>query len=91
LPVDEIFGPGLDLLRAKGCDEKGARSFLGMLRKKHGDTVVCEAIAVARSEDVCDPIPWIRKACEAKALPQKTRFAPEQDFRKVDYSAPKGF
>ena len=78
LPIDPdpIFGTGLDLLRRKGVAEKPARSFLGMLRKEVGDMVCVELLAKAESDDVIEPLAWLRAA--AKARPKPSSRAPEQ-------------
>lgn len=71
---DPIFGQCLDFMKAKGCAERGARSFLGLMRKNHGDASLVQAIERAEREDVSEPIPWVRKYLEAipKAAPAKS-------------------
>jgi hypothetical protein len=66
---DPIFGGGLSFLMSKGCAERGARSFLGAMRKKCGDLLAAELLAAAEREDVSDPIPWLRKAYERRTGP----------------------
>lgn len=63
---DPIFGHGLAFLRSKNIPERGARSFLGAMRKHVGDVMAAELLAAAETEDVSDPIPWLRKAAEAR-------------------------
>jgi len=63
---DPIFGTGLALLTRKGVAEKSARSFLGLLRKKIGDLSATELLVKAETEDISDPIPWLRKAAESR-------------------------
>ncbi len=63
---DPIFGDCLAFLTAKGCAAKGARSFLGLMRKNHGDAAVVQAIERAEREDVSEPIPWVRKYLESR-------------------------
>lgn len=72
--ADPIFGGCLDFLVSKGCATKGARSFLGLMRKNHGDTTLVQAIERAEREDITDPIPWLRKYLEArpKGVPAKS-------------------
>jgi hypothetical protein len=68
--ADPVFGDCLQFLVGKGCAEKGARSFLGLMRKTHGDVAVVQAIEHAEREDICEPIPWLRKYLEGhKATP----------------------
>lgn len=64
--ADPIFGGCLDFLKSKGAAEKGARSFLGLMRKNHGDASLVQAIERAEREDITDPIPWIKKYLEAR-------------------------
>lgn len=59
--ANSIFGYGLQFLTAKGVSEKSARGFLGLMRKEHGDGLVAEAIAKAETEDISDPLPWLRQ------------------------------
>lgn len=68
---DPIFGHCLAFLTAKGCAARGARSFLGMMRRDHGDAALVQAVERAEREDVSDPIPWLRKYLEGvpKAKP----------------------
>lgn len=64
--ADPIFGGCLDFLKSKGAAEKGARSFLGLMRKNHGDDALVQAIERAERDDITDPIPWISKYLESK-------------------------
>lgn len=66
---DPIFGAGLAFLVGKGVAERGARGFLGLMRKKCGDLLAAELLAAAEREDVSDPIPWLRKAYERRTGP----------------------
>ena len=83
--VDPIFGHGLSLLKAKGCTEKSARSFLGLMRKNHSDALVVEAIGKAEAEDISDPIPWMRKYMESKPQAHARRLPTPEDFSTRDY------
>jgi hypothetical protein len=68
--ADPVFGDCLQFLVGKGCAERGARSFLGLMRKTHGDVAVVQAIEHAEREDISEPIPWLRKYLEGhKATP----------------------
>lgn len=58
---DPIFGHCLEFLKAKGSAEKGARSFLGLMRKEHGDINLVMAIERAERDDISEPIPWIKQ------------------------------
>lgn len=68
--ADPIFGDGLAFLMGKGVKERGARSFLGSMRKTVGDMAAAELLAAAEREDVSDPIPWLRKAAETRGIRQ---------------------
>lgn len=59
---DPIFGHGLAFLLAKGVKERGARSFLGAMRKEVGDVRAAELLALAERDDVSDPVAWLRAA-----------------------------
>ncbi|MCX7173424.1 MAG: hypothetical protein NT159_05800 [Proteobacteria bacterium] len=83
--VDPIFGHGLSLLKAKGCTEKSARSFLGLMRKNHGDALVVEAIGKAELEDISDLIPWLRKYMESKPKISAPRRPAHEDFSAREY------
>lgn len=64
---DPVFGVALRFLLRKGVKESNARSYLGLMRKKHGDVLVIEVATAAEQEDVSDPLGWMRKAMEARA------------------------
>lgn len=81
---DPIFGNCLSFLINKGCTEKSARSFIGLMRKNHGTAAVIQAIERAERDDITDPIPWLRKALESR--PTNSRRQPQLDnFDAVDY------
>lgn len=78
LPADRIFGEGLRFLIAKGVKERGARSFLGAMRKELDDLIVLELLLKAESEDICDPVPWLQAAGRARKTTGKSRGSPRQ-------------
>lgn len=57
--ADPIWGTGLAFLKRKGIPEKAARSLLGKLRQRCGDVTTGALLAVAESEDITDPAPWL--------------------------------
>jgi hypothetical protein len=60
---DPIFGAGLDFLRRKGVTERGARSFLGLIRKElRDDLVVAGLLREAEYQDITDPLAWLTAA-----------------------------
>ncbi|WP_333679907.1 DUF1376 domain-containing protein [Dyella sp.] len=68
-PPDPIFGTGLKFLCRKGVQERPARSFLGLLRKDVGDLCAAELLAKAESDDVTDPLAWLRASAKARKTP----------------------
>lgn len=82
--VDSIFGHGLKFLTTKGVSEKSARSFLGLMRKGHGDELVAEAIAKAESDDITEPVAWLRQYLDGKK-PTAGRRPSAENFDRRDY------
>jgi uncharacterized protein YdaU (DUF1376 family) len=69
LTADEIiFGYGIPLLTNAGTPDKQARSFLGGLRKSHGDESVVNALRDCIRAKPLQPLEWM-----AKALPPAGR------------------
>ncbi len=56
-----IFGYGLPLLTNAGTPEKQARSFLGGLRKEHGDDSLVNALRDCIREKPLQPLEWLAK------------------------------
>jgi hypothetical protein len=67
-PAEIIFGYGVPILTAAGSTEKLARSFLGGLRKEHGDETLVNALRDCIRAKPLQPTEWL-----AKALPPKGR------------------
>lgn len=65
-PPDSIFGVGLSMLTRNGVEERPARSFLGMLRKKLGDIQTVELLARCESEGISDPLAWLSKCANTR-------------------------
>jgi hypothetical protein len=64
---DPIFGDGLSYLVRTGVPEKGARSFLGKMRKAlNDDLVAVELLVKAQQLEVSDPVPWLRAAAQKR-------------------------
>lgn len=82
---DPIFGGCLAFLKAKGCAEKGARSFLALMRKDHGEAAVVQAIERAEREDVSEPIPWLRNYLAGSTKPSGRRGPIPENFAARDY------
>lgn len=77
---DPIFGHGLAFMLAKGVPERGARSFLGAMRKEVGDVRAAELLASAEREDVSDPTAWLRAAA-GRDTRQKSE--PKRELREL--------
>jgi hypothetical protein len=74
---DPIFGTGLAFLTRKGVAERPARSFLGKLRKDVGDLRCVELLSKAESEDVSEPLAWLRAAAEKRGKPAAGQELPD--------------
>jgi len=84
-PDEIIFGYGVPLLTNAGTAEKQARSFLGGLRKHHGDGMLIEKLRECMKAKPLQPLEWL-----AAALPPNssggTRRAPAlENFAAIDY------
>jgi uncharacterized protein YdaU (DUF1376 family) len=63
LSTDEIiFGYGVPLLTNAGTAEKNARSFLGSLRKVHGDEALVNTLRDCIKAKPIQPLEWLAKA-----------------------------
>lgn len=70
---DAIWDTGVKYLVSKGATERGARGFLGKMRKHLGnDLEAAELLAKAQQLAVSEPIPWLRAAAQARASTGKT-------------------
>jgi hypothetical protein len=70
---DPIFGDGLSYLMKTGVPEKGARSFLGKMRKAlNDDLVAVELLVKAQQLEVSDPVPWLRAAAQKRLSTGRT-------------------
>jgi hypothetical protein len=54
------------------------------MRNDYGEDIVLAAVLDAQKQDVSDPVPWIRKACEARKSNGSKR-SKEPDFSKLNY------
>lgn len=69
---DPIFGDGLAYLVKTGVPEKGARSFLGKMRKAlNDDLTAVELLVKAQQLEVSDPVPWLRAAAQKRMGPSR--------------------
>lgn len=61
-PVEIIFGYGVPMLTAAGSSDKHARSFLGGLRKTHGDEAVIDKLRECLKAKPLQPLEWLAAA-----------------------------
>lgn len=61
-PDEIIFGYGVPLLTNAGTADKQARSFLGGLRKSHGDEALVNALRDCIRAKPLQPLEWLAKA-----------------------------
>lgn len=61
-PVEIIFTYGVPVLVSAGTPEKQARTFLGGLRKEHGDIAVVNALRECLKEKPLQPLEWLAAA-----------------------------
>jgi hypothetical protein len=61
-PDEIIFGYGVPLLTQAGSADKDARSFLGKLRKVHGDSAVIDKLRECLREKPLQPLTWLAAA-----------------------------
>lgn len=61
-PDEIIFGYGLPILTNAGTPEKQARSFLGGLRKAHGDDALVNTLRECIRAKPLQPLEWLAKA-----------------------------
>ena len=86
-PDEIIFGYGVPLLIQAGAKDKDARSFLGGLRKHHGDSALIDKLRECIKAKPLQPLEWL-----AAALPPGTngkvtpiRTPPPDNFESRDY------
>ena len=78
-PDEIIFTYGVPLLTSAGTPEKQARSFLGGLRKNHGDEAVVNTLRECIKAKPMQPLEWLAKAM----LPDATGQPPETKYQKA--------
>lgn len=71
---DPIFGTGLSYLVSCGVKESGARSFLGKMRQAlNDDLAVVELLSKAQTQEVSDPLAWLRAAAGRRTTTGRTK------------------
>lgn len=78
-PVDQqLFSRGLDILKARGVEEKNARSFVGLMRKRVGDVKAMELLLMADDQDISNPLAWLTRALEPRKEGHRGKTRTEQ-------------
>ena len=70
-PDEIIFGYGVPLLTNAGTAEKQARSFLGGLRKVHGDDILVNTLRECIKAKPLQPLEWLAKALPPEGVKPK--------------------
>lgn len=70
-PDEIIFGYGLSMLVNAGTPEKQARSFLGGLRKGHGDSALIDKLRDCAKAKPLQPLEWLAAALPPGGAKQK--------------------
>lgn len=70
-PDEIIFGYGVALLINAGTAEKQARSFLGGLRKGHGDAALIDSLRECAKARPLQPLEWLAAALPPGAIAAK--------------------
>lgn len=70
-PDEIIFGYGVPLLTNAGSTDKSARSFLGSLRKAHGDEKLVNTLRDCIRAKPVQPLEWLAKALPPDGIKPK--------------------
>lgn len=85
-PDEIIFGYGVPLLTNAGTPEKQARSFLGGLRKNHGDSALIDKLRECLKAKPLEPVAWLAAALPPPGGPPRSGRVPALDgFDSKDY------
>ena len=76
-PAEIIFGYGVPLLTAAGSSDKHARSFLGGLRKSHGDGPLIDKLRECLRAKPLQPLEWLGAALPPPASASTSERAEE--------------
>jgi hypothetical protein len=94
---DMLFATGVPLLTAAGVSDKNARSMLAGLAKKHGDSIVADAIRQTAIDRPVEPVSWLQslmptatngKPSAQEALEASNRAVVERYFKNKATHAP---
>lgn len=85
-PDEIIFSYGLGMLVSAGTPDKTARSFLGGLRKAHGDSALIDKLRECARAKPLQPLEWLAAALPPGGAKPKTskaeKFDPMAEIRK---------
>lgn len=84
-PDEIIFGYGVPLLTNAGTSEKQARSFLGGLRKQHGDSALIDRLRDCLKAKPLQPLEWLAAALPPNARGSPGRQPAAENFAAKDY------
>ena len=84
-PDEIIFGYGVPLLTNAGSTDKHARSFLGGLRKQHGDAALIDKLRDCIKAKPLQPVEWLAAALPPKARASPGRIPAAENFASKDY------
>jgi len=84
-PDDIIFGYGVPLLTNAGTADKQARSFLGGLRKAHGDSALIDKLRECLKAKPLQPLEWLAAALPPGAVAGAKRKPAPENFATKDY------
>lgn len=85
-PAEIIFGYGLSMLVNAGTAEKQARSFLGGLRKAHGDEALIDKLRDCAKAKPLQPLEWLAAALPPPAA-GGSRAPKSENFDAKDYGS----
>lgn len=71
-PDEIIFGYGLPMLTSAGTADKSARSFLGGLRKQHGDEALIDKLRDCAKAKPLQPLEWLAAALPPRGSKKQT-------------------
>lgn len=85
-PDEIIFGYGIPLLTNAGTADKQARSFLGGLRKQHGETALIDKLRECIRAKPLQPLEWLAAALPPPGSAASARNKPPaENFETKDY------
>lgn len=86
-PDEIIFGYGVPLLVSSGASDKSARSFLGGIRKHHGDAALIDKLRDCLKAKPLQPMEWLAAALPPNGQPRAgpSRMPKPENFDAIDY------